>query len=80
MARAKYRFSLTELGKRKYERKYFRLVVDPTASKAFYQLYPDVALTNPELAATLDTTTMRASGITSTYCRKGYMKREKIES
>jgi hypothetical protein len=80
MARAKYRFSLTELGKEKYERNNFRLVVDPTVSKAFYHLYPDVVLTNPELAAALGITTMRASGITSTYFRKGYMKKEKIES
>jgi hypothetical protein len=80
MAHAKYRISLTDDGRRKYENNDFRLVVDPIARKAFYFLYPYTALTNPELAAALNTTTMKASGITSDYCRKGYMKKEEIKS
>lgn len=78
MAHAKYRISLTDDGRRKYENNDFRLVVDPIGKQAFFLLYPDVSLTNPEIAERLGITILRASEITSSYCRDGYMKKKSI--
>jgi len=77
MAKPKYKFSLTDKGREKYEKRDFRLVVKPIAKELFCILYPDISLTNPEIAKQIGIETMDANGITSTYSRKGYLKKEK---
>ncbi len=70
-------FYLTGRGREKYEKDRYHLTVDLTARDVFGLLYPNVCLNNQEIAERLGVSALKASGITSTYLRRGYLERDK---